>query len=113
MGPAGPTTRRAVDGALDAFGDQFLQLLGRESRRLGLDVDLRGNEFREHVQRRTHDAPATHQQRQYGQRRYTAEITYTQGYQPPHDLLRFRAGINLARHNHAPPPHYTRLPSLD
>ncbi len=106
-------TRRAVDGALDAFGDQFLYLLRRESRRLGLDIDLRGNEFREHVQRRTHDAPATQQQRQYGQRRYTAEMTYTQGYQPPHDLLRFRAGINLARQEQARRRDYDRIAGLD
>jgi hypothetical protein len=88
-------TRRAVDGALDAFGDQFFYLFRCESRRLGLNIDLRGNEFREHVQRRTDNAPTTDQQRQYRQRRYDAVMTYTQGYQPPHDLLRFRAGIGL------------------
>src|SRR5258708_905086 len=113
MGPAGPTTRRAVDGALDAFGDQFLHLLGRESRRLGLDVDLRGNEFREHVQRHAHDAPAPQQQGQYGQRRDAAEMTYTEGYQPPHDLLRFRAGIGLARQEQAGRRGYDRIAGLD
>ena len=51
--------RRAIDGVLDRFGDEFLHLLRGESRRLGLDVDLRGHEFGEDIQRRTAAHPSS------------------------------------------------------
>src|SRR5580704_251415 len=68
----------AVDGVLNLPRDQLLDLLGRESRRLGLYVHLRRNEFGKDIERRAHRAPAAENEREDTQRGDGTEMTYAE-----------------------------------
>ena len=46
---------RAVEFVLQRYRDQLLDLAGGQAQRLGLDLDLRRVEFRQHVYRRMAD----------------------------------------------------------
>ena len=68
FGTQGREPRRATYGILDRPGDQFLDLLRCEAVGLGLYVDLGGDKFRKHVQRRVQCAPCPQQEREQRQR---------------------------------------------
>ncbi len=89
---------RAVDGVLDLFGDQLFDLLRGESGRLGLNVHLRRDEFREDIERRLHGPPGTERERQQGQHGDRAIVAHAKGDQGAHHgLIRGRrAGIDFA-----------------
>ena len=86
LGPQGRQSRGAIDGVLDLLGDELLDLLRREPGRLGLDIHLRRNKFRKHIQRRIKRAPAAQNQREHGQCGDGAEAAHAQRDNAPHRL---------------------------
>src|ERR1700736_5077698 len=78
LGAHGREPRGTVHPVLDLFGDQLFDLLGRQPRRLRLDVHLGGYELRKDVERRAQGTPTAHDQRQ--DRQYTdgTEVTDTE-----------------------------------
>ena len=64
----------AVHRVFDLSGDQFFDLLRRESGRFGLNVHLRRHEFRKDIERRLHGSPEAEHQRQQGEQADRAVI---------------------------------------
>ena len=66
----------AVDEVLDGTRHQLLDLLRREARRLGLNIDLRRYELREHVHRGAQRAPATQHQGEGTEHRHYTVVAH-------------------------------------